>query len=83
MLGRFGVAVQLQVATTRHPRHPAVRCTVDASPLRVHFSPWRYQHIMTLLNSIKGGEAPFGGAAAGDGAGEGRCPVAGVSGCVV
>lgn len=36
---------------------------LDAAPLRIQFSPWRYQHIMTVLEGMKDSDAGAQGAA--------------------
>jgi hypothetical protein len=65
VLERFGVGVGLQVATTLHPSFPALRLSLDAAPLRIHLSPWRYQRIASVLRALKAPEQSGGGAAPG------------------
>ncbi len=70
LLSRFGLSVALQAAAAEHPRLPAVRLRVEASPLHVHFSPWRFHGLMRVIAGLS--PAPADGAAAsGVGAGAG------------
>jgi hypothetical protein len=48
-----------------------VRLAITASPLQLHFSPYRYQQLMVVLQSAMAAEAADAGRASGGGSGSG------------
>ena len=48
-------------------RYPVLRVAVNASPIRFHLSPYRYQHLMAVLQSMAPPPDPAAQAAAGAG----------------
>ena len=76
LLSRFGVIAALQVATAPHPRLPAVRTRLEASPLVFRFSPWRFHRLMAVINSLV---ASLSSGSSGGGTGGGAAD--GAAGC--
>eukprot|EP00775_Hariotina_reticulata_P007140 gene7140-7355_t len=58
LLDRFGLGMDVQVATSVHPRYPVMRLAISASPLKLHLSPYRYQQLMMVVHSVLATSTP-------------------------
>eukprot|EP00955_Chlamydomonas_euryale_P032859 345195-Chlamydomonas_euryale.AAC.3 len=76
LLERFAVNVDLQLATSVHPRLPQARVQLATSPLQLHFSPALYYRLMSVVAAAT---AAPDGAARGDGEDDERGGGAGVA----
>lgn len=62
-----GTSFTQPAAASAAPRYPVVRLAISASPLKLHLSPYRYQQLMMVMQSIAPAAPPeeAAGAAAG------------------